>query len=342
MNTRLITALLLLSGVATATSRLTAAPLVTIETVLISDTNNRPDPVDQVGQVNYFYRIGKYDITAGQYVTFLNAVATKPKVIRNKSISAAVENLWIPAMSSTKAKEYVTPSGVIQRTGGGVATNPYVFSIQRDTNMESLYGADASSNRPMFEISWFRAARFANWMHNGATNGANTEQGAYQLNGALAGVFKKTTNATWWIPSEDEWYKAAYYDPAMVSSNNAGYHDFPTGSDEPNFPVAEAPSAGTNSANYSGALGNGLKLTPAGTYSNSYSYYGAYDMAGPLWQWNDAVYTNAKGMGENRGMRGGSWSLGILTIHRYSPRDYPPNYEDDDAGFRLCREVKVL
>ena len=336
MRTKLITGLILLNGFLTVTSPLTAAPLLIIETVLVGNPNNRPDPVDQVGQVAYAYKIGKYDITAGQYVTFLNAVATKPKDIKNQAISAAIENLWIPAMSSTKAKKYVTRSGVIQRTGGGRANNPYVFTIQRDMIMENLYGVAASSNRPMFEISWFRAGRFANWMHNGATNHADTENGAYKLKGALKGVFTKTANAAWWIPSEDEWYKAAYYDPTMVTPSNAGYHDFPTRNDEPNFPVAEPPPGGANSANYSRVLPEVLRLTPAGAYPNSYSYYGARDMAGPLWQWNDAIYTNAAGVEQNRGMRGGSWSLGILTVHRYSPRDYPPNYEDDDAGFRLC------
>jgi hypothetical protein len=137
MRTKLITGLILLNGFQTVTSPLTAAPLLTIETVLVGNPNNLPDPVDQVGQVAYAYKIGKYDITAGQYVTFLNAVATKPKDIKDQAISAAIENLWIPAMSSTKAKKYVTP-GVIQRTGGGRANNPYVFTIQRDMKMEIL------------------------------------------------------------------------------------------------------------------------------------------------------------------------------------------------------------
>jgi formylglycine-generating enzyme required for sulfatase activity len=313
---------------------LKAAPLINIETVLIGDTNNPPDPLGELGQVNYAFRIGKYHVTAGQYATFLNAVASKPKAIKNTNVSAAVENLWIAGMG-TNAKTYVTP-GVIDRKGGGTATNPYVFSIIRDTNMESLYGASASSNRPMFEISWFRAARFCNWMHNGATNGADTEHGAYDLNGAMTGVFTKKTNSSWWIPSEHEWYKAAYFDPNKAGTNRPGYHDFPTRADEPDFPLAASPSDGTNAANYSGVMTDGLKLTPVGSYSNSQSYYGACDMAGPLWQWNDAIYTNAKGVAQTRGMRGGSWSLGILTIHRYSPRDYPPNYDDDDAGFRIC------
>jgi|APCry1669189534_1035231.scaffolds.fasta_scaffold16834_2 formylglycine-generating enzyme len=351
MHIKRITSLLILTGVLTTADSLMALatnssnpPLVNIETVLIGNTNNQPDPVDQVGQVSYPYKIGKYNITAGQYVTFLNAVAAKPKAIKNTALSKAIEDLWTADMS-TNAKQYVTPSGVIQRTGGGVAGNPYSYAILRDTNLESLYGATASSNRPMFEISWFRAARFANWMHNGATNGADTEHGAYQLNGALKGVFAKTAAAKWWIPSEDEWYKAAFYDTNLVTTNGTnvipgGYHDFPTRADEPDYPLADAStgtnSTGTNSANYSGVMPDGLKLTPAGAYPNTHSAYGVYDLAGPLWQWNDAIYTNAKGVGETRGMRGGSWSLGILTIHRYSPRDYPPDYADDDAGFRLC------
>lgn len=331
MHTRLIPSLLLAVFLSLASS-LSAVPLITIETVPVADTNNPADPVGQVGQVAYPYLIGKYDVTVGQYLSFLNAVATKPKAIKNAGVSKAVENLWIPQMSSTKAKSYVTTTGLIQRTGAGTAVQPYIYTEQVDTTWDAQFGTNSSHLRPMFEISWFRAARFANWMHNGATNGADTEQGAYALHGAMTGAFQRSTNATWWIPSEDEWYKAAYYDPNTAG----GYHDFPTRADSTNFPIAEAPPGGTNSANYSGALPDGQKLTPAGAYSNSSSFYGLYDVAGPLWEWNDAIYTNAKGIGETRGMRGGSWSLGILTVQRYSPRDYPPSYEDDDSGFRLC------
>lgn len=329
---------------------LSAAPLVTLETVAVGDPNNNADPVSDVGQVTNSYRIGKYDITVSQYLSFLNAVATKPATITNPKVSAAIANLWIPAMSSTKAKSYVTTTGMIQRTGAGTAQSPYLYSEQIDTTWNSQFGTNASERRPMFEISWFRAARFANWMHNGATNGASTETGAYTLNGATTGVIVKNPGAKWWIPTESEWYKAAYYDPTLSTTNVAngvtnvtagGYHDFSTKADGTNFPVPEAPPGGTNSANYSGITGDGLKLTPVGSYSNSTSYYGCYDMAGPLWQWNDQIYTNGSGVGETRGMRGGSWSLGIYTIHRNSPRDYPPNYDDDDAGFRLCTTNSV-
>ena len=71
-------------------------------------------------------------------------------------------------------------------------------------------------------MSWFDAARFCNWMHNGQQTGAGAdltaETGAYTLNGATSGIITKNVNATVWIPSESEWYKAAYYDP----TKNAG------------------------------------------------------------------------------------------------------------------------
>ena len=46
--------------------------------------------------------------------------------------------------------------------------------------------------RPIGAVSWFDAARFANWLHNGGTNGASTETGAYTLNGASRGLFLGT------------------------------------------------------------------------------------------------------------------------------------------------------
>ncbi len=50
---------------------------VVIETVPVGNLGN-PDDVHGAGYggVDYAYRIGKYEVTAGQYVEFLNAVAT--------------------------------------------------------------------------------------------------------------------------------------------------------------------------------------------------------------------------------------------------------------------------
>jgi formylglycine-generating enzyme required for sulfatase activity len=78
-----------------------------------------------------------------------------------------------------------------------------------------------SPNHPVTHVSWGNAARFTNWLHNGQPTSAEgpgtTETGAYALNGATSNddllAVSRSAGAKWFIPSEDEWYKAAYYDP---------------------------------------------------------------------------------------------------------------------------------
>ena len=74
-----------------------------------------------------------------------------------------------------------------------------------------------SGNKPITYVSWFDAARFCNWLRNGQQTGAGAaltaETGASTLSGATSGIITKNVGATVWIPSESEWYKAAYYEP---------------------------------------------------------------------------------------------------------------------------------
>ena len=80
-----------------------------------------------------------------------------------------------------------------------------------------------SPNHPITYVSWGDAARFANWLHNGQPNGiegsgydrdrrvhAQRRESASQPLNAIT----RNAGAKWFIPSESEWYKAAYYDPA--------------------------------------------------------------------------------------------------------------------------------
>jgi hypothetical protein len=83
------------------------------------------------------------------------------------------------------------------------------------------------ANKPVNQVSFYDALRFVNWMHNGQGNG-DTETGAYTLVGGTptpsSVLFE--SGATLFLPSENEWYKAAYYDPSTAS-----YFDYPAGSD---------------------------------------------------------------------------------------------------------------
>jgi sulfatase modifying factor 1 len=294
-----------LSAAFTLAPQSNAQPLVAIDTVTVGDAGNAADTTGY-GAVAYEYGIGKYEVTIGQYATFLNSVAS----VTSDSYLA---NLWNANMTSS-----LNIAG-ISRSGSGIAGDPYSYSVIGPSGVTPA-GASSAGNRPIGYVSWFDAARFANWINNGATNGASTETGAYTLNGATSGIILKNPEAAWWIPSEDEWYKAAYY---KSGGADAGYWLYPTQSDgapgnavggvgsQANYAVSTvfpgpfgptiiSTYAVTQSSSFDGSQNY---LTDVGAFSNTPSPYGTFDQGGNLEEWNDAVIN-----GELRGMRGGVWS----------------------------------
>jgi formylglycine-generating enzyme required for sulfatase activity len=161
-------------------------------------------------------------------------------------------------------------------------------------------------------VSWFDAARMANWMVNGQGNGS-TETGAYTLNGATSGIITANIGAQVYLPTEDEWYKAAYY-----SAANESYSLYPNGQN----------TITTADANYNNSVGS---TTNVGTYSGDPSSYGTNDQGGNVREWNDAVIS-----GSSRGLRGGSFNSNESSL-RASTRLFtdPPN-ELGSIGFRVA------
>jgi formylglycine-generating enzyme required for sulfatase activity len=282
-----------LAGVSLVTP---ALAVVNIDYVSVGNPGNAADSTGY-GAVGYAYQIAKNETTISQYCEFLNNAA--------KSDPYALYN---PSMASTSYIAGITRSG---------SSGSYFYSE-----------VAGSGNKPITYVSWFDAARFCNWMQNGQGSGS-TETGAYTLGGAMSGIYTKNAGATTWIPSEDEWYKAAYYD--ATKGGSGGYWAYPTQSNT----LAGHDVGVANSANYynNGYVGYpGMALTDVGAYgANSDSFYGTNDQGGNVWEWNDAVIS-----GSSRGLRGGSWYDGDGNLASSYSDDNDPSSEYDDVGFRVA------
>ena len=257
------------------------------------------------GAVGYTYNIGTYEITAGQYAEFLNAVAdTDTYGLYNTSMWSSVYGCKI------------------QQTG---SSGSYSYSV-----------ASNWANRPVNYVSWGDAARFTNWLHNGQPTGAQglttTEDGAYYLNGATTDAALLAVNResdwTWAITSEDEWYKAAYYEPASGS-----YYEYPTSSDTTPSNDLIDPDPGNNATFYDSGytIGGPYYRTEVGEHENSESPYDTFDQGGNVWEWNEAIL-----YGSYRGLRGGSFYVTGNSLHASSRSDFRlPAHENLFIGFRV-------
>ena len=303
-------------GALLCTAAMVAAQ-ITIPTVAIGNPGNANDTVMAddysglyFGGVGYNYKIGTYDVTLTQYTAFLNAVGqTDPYGLYNSSLATDLNVAGILRIGSSGNYSY------------------------------SVIG---SGQRPVTYVSWLDAARFTNWLSNGQPVGlqttATTEAGAYTLNGDTnQGLELKNPNAQYWIPTENEWYKAAYYDPSL-NGGAGGYVRFPTRSNSVPGNVVGSLSnqANYNNGVYSVTRSNSYSytqnyLTDVGAFIDSASAYGTFDQGGDVFQWNGAV------IGSSRGLRGGSWydsASNLLSSTRYP--NFSPTIEQKYIGFRVA------
>jgi hypothetical protein len=163
-------------------------------------------------------------------------------------------------------------------------------------------------NKPATSLSWFEAAQFVNWL-NTSTASAPAYKfdalGAFQLWQPGDAGFNpanpfRNTQARYVLPSVDEWYKAAFFDPVRDQ-----YFDFPNGSNTAPTPVASGTDPNT-------AVWN-QETGPADVFlAGGPSPFGTVAQAGNVWEWEETEFDLANNSPEAiRGVRG---SDAVLTL----------------------------
>jgi formylglycine-generating enzyme required for sulfatase activity len=305
-----------------ATAVVTGATPINLETVPVGNPGNAgewsgescggsgPDRI--CGAVDYTFNIGKYEVTAGQYTEFLNAVA-----------ATDTYGLYNTRMWTRRYGCKILRSG----TSGN-----YTYSVASDY-----------ANRPANYVSYWDACRFANWLHNGQPTGeqeaGTTERGAYTLDGysGMGGqMIQRDSDWKWAVTSEDEWYKGAYH---MNNGVTGDYFDYPTGTDSvPSNVLGHPTDPGNNATFYDEyrTIGNPYWRTEVGAHENSDSPYGTFDQGGNVVEWNEAVFHDSF-----RGHRGGSFFINASYLRGSARGSFGyPTIEGSDVGFRVVEARK--
>ena len=248
-----------------------------------------------LSQMLPIFSISITETTFRDYCEFLNSVASEDTF-----------NLYNPSMQNLG----------ISRTG---SMGSFSYTVDSDCD-----------DYPVTHVSWFDAARYANWLANGKPVGSQdsstTEDGVYRL--ASQPISRNTINPNtgntpvFWLLNENEWYASAY-----LKSDASGLWTYPTQSN------SMPDSTGSNPANFANFGGVFGETTPVGFFSQSPGPFGTFDQAGNVREWTETLDSNSgKTM---RIIRGGSWADPASAMRADESHVADPTLEDDKTGFRI-------
>jgi len=260
---------------------------VTLDMVTIGNPGNAAS-IYGYGAVPYVFDISRFETTNSQYVDFLNAVgADNPNGIYDSRMGSH------------------THGGILQSGSPG----SFTYSVKGGTNLAGVPFDEV----PVNFVSWFSAARFVNWLEQGQpTDPTLIENGSYALNNATSGpVPSRNPGAIFVLPSLDEWYKAGFHTGGLASSD---YSNWATNSNsKPAINVTDTTLA--NVANYGNVAGGSTAPLPVGSYVNSLSFYGLFEMMGNVAEITD---TANPGNSSQWTAMGGSWATANASLSNFS------------------------
>ncbi|MFZ4115529.1 MAG: SUMF1/EgtB/PvdO family nonheme iron enzyme [Chthoniobacterales bacterium] len=252
-------------------SKLEELKPINIECMLVGDPGNSADIVTQLGAVAATYYIGKYEVTVAEWCAFLNAVATQGD-----------------------------PHGLYDTR---MTYDPLVASIEYQRNDDGSYHYNPITGRDLFPItyvSYHNALRFCNWYQNGQLNRQqgdqlaqmSTENGAYTFN-IVDGEEKAlpSEDARYFLPTEDQWIKAAYYAGGGLDQKYWLYptqHDAPPNHGDPANMIDDGEGFYSNIATVS----NNIVIRPVNFFEETQGAYGTRDMGGNVTEWITRIDRN--------------------------------------------------
>jgi hypothetical protein len=190
-------------------------------------------------------------------------------------------------------------------------------------NPSNAYNNNAywtGTNMPTNVVSWYEAAQFCNYLTSG-----DKSKGAYLFSGNntnpadFLGIDRdwavSAYGIAYVIPTEDEWYKAAYY-------TGSGYSTYANGTNIP--PVAGVETNYGQSFPYGG---------PWDVGTGAMEQNGTFDMMGNVYEWNETF------IGSDLYIRGGGYHNSIERLESSHRFDYHPEGDNHTVGFRVASVV---
>jgi formylglycine-generating enzyme required for sulfatase activity len=212
------------------------------------------------GRVDYAFRIARTETSSEQWFPFYRMLWDNDRSMLRRLNPAA----QIPGL-------------------GGIGQDLDIFGAPIDIFLRP------GQERVAVGVTFATAMAYANWMHNGRTSDPSSIlTGAYDIRTyidrqGLEPIPERSADARYWLPSLDEWTKAAYYDPTKANADGTlgGYWTFTNQSDTLPVPgLPGEPGAQTSAGLGEDDLGTLWRSLNLGDYPDQMSYYGLLDLSG--------------------------------------------------------------
>ncbi len=328
-TTAILTSLACLSSLALAQ----VDPLTGIDMARIGAVGNvgynREDPVGQTigrGSVGYEYNIGRTEVPSSLFVEFYSALYARST----------------PVPIPVNLVEPFRWGGEVDTSYAGPGTR---FRLRTDVANAAML--------PVGGIDWRTCAILCNWLHNNKSLDANAFlNGAYDVSTFSPVPFPTFTDqrthhpdARYWIPTWDEWLKAAHYDPNKQNSDGTlgGWWIQPNATDIPLTYGLPASLGGSplNQANAGFQTPQQVEYTvPLKAYMGVQSPWGLWDVAGGAREWTEEIFEVIPGQPSSRIFDGTGWgSIGTASDFIYGRGGATPNASSTSYGLRIASLV---